>query len=100
MKITSITAVQPGEVILRAQRDTERARNVREIMEYFQKNGAAREIALIGEPKKFERYALQKSLQKSGAHVTVHSGTSAKTGKPVLIVRRLSEAEWKEYIKS
>jgi hypothetical protein len=99
MKITSIHAVQPGEVIVHTQRNTERAKNVREILEFFAKNPGAREAALSGEMKKFERYALQKALQRSGAHVIVLSGTSTKTGQPVLVIRRLTDAEWKEYLK-
>jgi hypothetical protein len=98
MKITSINVVQPEEVILHAKRNTERAKNVREILEFFAKNSGAREIALTGEQKKSERYALQKALQRAGAHVTVHDGTSAKTGKTMLVVRRLTDAEWKEYL--
>jgi hypothetical protein len=99
MKITSINVVQPGEVILSAKRDTERAKNVREILEFFATNPSAREISLTGEQKKFERYTLQKALQRAGAHVTVHNGTSAKTGKTMLVIRRLTDAEWKEYLK-
>lgn len=101
MKITSINVLQAGDVQAR-ERNTERAGNVRTILENVSRapKGTRALYIAADDISKFERYALQKQLQKAGAHVTVTNGTHSKTGKPVLVVNILSEAEWKEYVKS
>lgn len=95
MKITSITVLKPGDIVLK-QRDTQKNRNVAFIMEHLStKEG---DLVISGDDmKKFERYQLQRSLQKAGAHVVIQAGAHAATKKPVYIVKRLTNKEWNEY---
>lgn len=95
MKITTITVLKSGDVTLKA-RDTVKNRNVETIMENLRTQQG--DLIIAGdEMKKYERYALQRKLQKQGAQVTVHNATHNTTKKPVLVIHRMSAAEWKEY---
>lgn len=95
MKITTVNVLKQGDVILK-ERDTQKAQNVSVILENLSKTQG--DLIITGdEMKKYERYAMQKALQAKGAHVVVQSGTHAQTKKPVLVIHRLSDKEWKEY---
>jgi hypothetical protein len=97
MKITSITPLQPGMVTLKA-RNTKNNRNVQQIMDHLNSYKGENDLVIAGDDiKQFERYALQKALQKAGAHITVHSGENAQK-KPVLIIKRYNDKAWKDYI--
>lgn len=94
MKITSITVLKPGSITLK-QRDTQNNKNIEVIMENLGKTQG--DLVIAGDDmKKYERYALQRNLQKAGAHVIVQSGTNEQK-KPVLVIHRLSDKEWKDY---
>jgi hypothetical protein len=98
MKITSINFIDTANLPVKAPRNTERQAQVRTILENVAKAPAGKSMVIAADGiKKYERYQLQKALQDAGGHVTVSNGTHAQTGKPVLFVRRLSDAEWKEY---
>ena len=94
MKITSITPLQPGSITLKT-RDTQSNKNVETIMENLRQTKT--DLVIAGDDmQKYERYALQRKLQNAGAKVIVQSGTNAQK-KPVLVIHRLTDAEWKEY---
>jgi glycerol-3-phosphate cytidylyltransferase-like family protein len=95
MKITSIFTLKPGDIVIK-QRDTQKNQNVQTILDNLSKTQG--DLVVAGDDmKKFERYALQKSLQKAGAHVTVQVGIHTATKKPILVIHRFSDKEWKEY---
>jgi len=98
----SINFLRPEDVQIKERaRNTERAQNVTVILENLKRAGAPNVLYIDAkDAAKFERYALQKALQKAGAHVTVGSGTNEKTGRPVLVIRRMTDEGWKEYIKN
>jgi hypothetical protein len=98
MKISSITFIDAANLPIKAKRNTERAQQVAQILGAIEKCPTGKAIAIDTEKvEKFERYQLQKALQDSGAKVVVLLGANSKTGKPALFVRRLTDAEWKEY---
>lgn len=99
MKITSITLVDTSAIPLYNPRNTQRAQDTRTILENLAKAPAGKSLVIAGEGlKKFERYNLQKALQKAGAKVVVSNGVH--NDKPVLQIRKLTETEWKEYVKA
>jgi RNase adaptor protein for sRNA GlmZ degradation len=82
-------------------RNTQRARNVSTIIENLNRKGAPSVLFIDAtDAAKYERYALQKALHVAGAHVLVASGVNEKTNKPVLAIKRLTDAEWKEYLSA
>lgn len=100
MKITSVTVVPLGSLPQHAARNTQRSKDVQTIIENLTKVRDGQALMISGtDIKKFERYALQKQLQKSGAKCVVLSGQHPETKKDALFVKRLSDAEWREYIK-
>lgn len=100
MKITSINFVDTASIPLWNPRNTQRAKDIQTIIENLSKAPAGKSLVIAGtDIKKFERYHLQKALQKAGAKVTVSNGKGAN-GADVLNIRKLSEAEWKEYLKN
>jgi len=100
VKITGINIVNESDVPRNALRATQTGENVRRILEQFARLAPGKALILSGtEIRKYERYALQKALQKQGAHVLVGKCQDAN-GKDALSIRKLSEADWKEYIKS
>jgi len=99
MKITTINFVQESTLPKREPANTQMQGNVRQILENLGKAKAGQALVIMGDDlKKFERYALQKKLQKAGAHVTVGIYTNPENGKQGLSVRKMSDAEWKDYI--
>lgn len=100
MKITSINFIDSSTIPVKS-RNTKTNANVIAILDNLQKAPAGKSLLVAGDDlKKFERYQLQKALQKAGAHVLVTSGIHPQTNKPCLFVKRLTEAEWKEWMKS
>lgn len=101
MKIMSINFINSEDVPKVAPRNTANQANLNAILENLAKAGAGKSLVITGEDiKKFERYQLQKALQKRGAKVLVNSGTHPTTGKPVLFVRRLTDKEWADWMKA
>ncbi|SRR6266576_1527836 len=99
MKITSIRFIDT-ESIPASTRNTKGSANVQAILDKLKEAPAGKSLAVEGDGvKKFERYALQKALQKKGAKVTVSNGQTAN-GKACLNVKKLSDAEWKEWMKA
>jgi RNase adaptor protein for sRNA GlmZ degradation len=98
----SINFLRPEDVQIKMRkRNTERAQNVATIIENLNRKGAPTVLYIdSSEAAKYERYALQKALHSAGAHVIVAAGVNEKTNKPVLAVKRLSDAEWKEYLNA
>jgi hypothetical protein len=96
MEIKSINVLKPGDVVLK-QRDTEKNKNVQLIIDNLNKTKEGDLVIAGDDMKKFERYAMQRALQAAGAHVTVRVGEHATTKKPVLVIKRFSDKEWKEY---
>lgn len=100
MKITSITFIDSNSIPVRV-RNTQNSANVTAILDNVNKAPTGKSLLISGDDlKKFERYQLQKALQKAGAHVLVTSGLHPQTNKPCLFVKRLTDAEWKEWMKS
>jgi hypothetical protein len=94
MKITSITPIR-AEDLPKKVANTRSNQNVQEIANHLKTNP---HLVVSGDDmKKFERYALQRKLQKAGCRVLVQSGTHPTTKKPSLFIRTLSDKEWKEY---
>lgn len=99
MKITTINVVPASELPTRRVANTEANQNVRQILENLSKIKPGQGLVIAGEDiKKFERYSLQKKLQKAGAHVTVGVVEHHQTKKPMLTIHPMTDAEWREYI--
>lgn len=100
MKITSINFIDTANLPVKTPRNTESAGQVRTIIESLAKAPTGKSLVLSVEGlEKYNRYQLQKKLQEAGAQVTVSQGTHKETGKPVLFIRKLTAAEWKEWQK-
>lgn len=100
MKITSITLVDTASIPVYNPRNTERAKQTATILDNLAKAPAGKSLVIAGEGlKKFERYNLQKALQKAGAKVVVSNGKNDK-GADVLNIRKLTNEEWKKYVDS
>jgi hypothetical protein len=101
MKITSINFIDTSNLPVRAKRNTENAKLTATIMENINKAPAGKSLVLVCESiAKYERYQLQKRLQEAGAKVLVSAGVQTGTGKPALFIRKLSDKEWAEWVKS
>lgn len=99
MKIVSINVVKPGDVLLKKTRDTQKNRNVETIIEALTKDKSGDDLIINGnDVKKFERYAMQKALHKRGIKVLLQNGISRVTQKPVMVIHRMTDKEWKEYV--
>jgi hypothetical protein len=114
MKIESITFIEAGSVPF-VTRNTKTNQNVQTVLDNINKAPVGKWLVISLTPievtdpktkktsvvysKQFERYSLQKALQKKGAHVLVSNGTNPTTLKPALLIRRLSDKEWAEWQK-
>jgi hypothetical protein len=101
MKINSITLVDSSTIPRIQARNTQRAKETAEILVQLAKAPAGKAVAIdASDVKKYERYSMQKALQKAGAHAIVTSGINPANGKLSLFVNRLTDAEWKDWLKS
>lgn len=99
VKIQSINLIDASAIPVYSARNTQRAKDVQVILENLSKAPAGKGLVIAGSDlKKFQRYALQKSLQKAGAKATVSFGKH--NNADVLFIRKLTDAEWKEYVKA
>jgi hypothetical protein len=100
MRIESINFINSEDVPL-TTRNTKANAAVTTIMETLAKATQGKSlIVAASDIKKFERYALQKTLQKRGAKVLVSNGNHPTTGKPCLFVKRLTDKEWNDWQSS
>ena len=98
LKITSIRYIDTDSIPA-STRNTKGTEVVNQLIEKLKDAPAGKSVDFSADGvKKFTRYALQKALQKRGAKVTVSNNTF--NGKPSLSVKKLSDAEWKEWMKA
>lgn len=98
MKISSINFIQQG-AIPAVQKNTELALAASEVGKHLAKLAAGQALQIDGEFDKYTRYNLQKKLQAMGHKVLVIGGKNS-AGKPAFYVKRLTDAEWREWQKS
>lgn len=93
MNITSITFTKPEDYVPR-QKKTKANQNVRAILENMaQKPGI--DLYIAGDDvKQFERYSLQRALNRMGKKIEILSGESTSTHKPYLQIHYLNDQEW------
>lgn len=100
MKIVTINVVKESDFIKKA-RATKGNVNVGKILTHLKENPTQKFCAVtVEEMKNFDRYSLQRALQRAGQHVTIDNGTSKATNKPILIIERLSDEDWKAYVEN
>lgn len=95
MKINSITFIQ-SDAIPKSMRNTQASVSIKQILDQLSKAPTGQSLVISGEFKKYERYVLQKRLHKHGQKVTVSNGVH--NGHPCLFVKRLTDAEWHEWM--
>lgn len=97
VKIESINLIDASAIPVFNPRNTQRAKDVQTILDRLKQAPVGKGLVIAGRDlKKFERYALQKALQKAGAKATVSFGKHENAD--VLFIRKLSDAEWKAYV--